>query len=135
MLAVIRNELGSRKYAYLEGKMDKLGEGGARGKLGMKKWQERSFSLNESSLCWFAPAKASKGAPDGDVAEDLRGHIGMLQVTDVMAVDVKGRNFTFQVVGDGLPHPYSFACENYSIRDMWIASLQLLAKVAKSVPV
>ena len=80
--------LGDRKHAFKEGSLDKLGEGGARGeiitafpcapaavlpkahafacgasgKLGMKKWQERFFSLNELSFCWYAPAKAAKGA-------------------------------------------------------------------------
>ena len=48
--------------------LEKLGEGGMRGKLGAKKWQWRLLSLNEETLAWYSEASAGGGA-DG-TAED-----------------------------------------------------------------
>lgn len=48
--------------------LEKLGEGGMRGKLGAKKWQWRLLSLNEETLAWYAEASAGGGA--GGTAED-----------------------------------------------------------------
>ena len=50
------------------GMLEKLGEGGMRGKLGAKKWQWRLLSLNEETLAWYAEASAGGGA--GGTAED-----------------------------------------------------------------
>lgn len=50
------------------GMLEKLGEGGMRGKLGAKKWQWRLVSLNEETLAWYAETSAGGGA--GGTAED-----------------------------------------------------------------
>jgi hypothetical protein len=50
------------------GMLEKLGEGGMRGKFGAKKWQWRLLSLNEETLAWYAETSAGGGA--GGTAED-----------------------------------------------------------------
>ena len=76
-----------RSGSLKEGVMEKLGEGGARGMLGMKKWQERGFSLNEVWLTWHAKAAKS---PTG-LFDEVRGTILVSAIQNVEPSKVKGR--------------------------------------------
>ena len=77
------NNLGSRVAAFKEGTLDKLGEGGIRGKfgfLGQKKWQRRLFRLNEAYMCWCVrrPSPPDKSPPVPCVSDTRRVTHGVL---------------------------------------------------------
>ena len=118
-----------QQFAYKVGILDKLGEGGARGVLGMKKWQERHFSLNEVWFSWFAKSTAKDKTYD--FAGGPRGSIRVADIDDVCASTIKGREHTFTISGSALPHSYSFATKTRAERDEWVSCFHQMISVEK----
>ena len=104
---------------YKEGTIEKLGEGGPRSVIGMKKWQERNFTANEVFFTWHSYDKSSK-------QDELKGKMRIAEMDDVAPVTIKGREHTFTVSGTHLPHSYSFATKTRGERKL-TSNLPLLA--------
>jgi hypothetical protein len=120
--------VGSRDFAFKEGMVEKLGEGGLRKRLG-KKWQWRLFSLNEETLAWYVKNAAGSGADESSLG--LAGSISVCDIEKVWATAgaSKGRadSRCLQIEGRKLPHSYTLAAPTQQERDFWVLALRRMA--------